>query len=36
VEVVRGSGGDDGGELRMVKHKSKRYMFTTDEIKCVL
>jgi hypothetical protein len=36
VEVVRGSGGEDGGELRMVKHKSKRYMFTTDEIKCVL
>ncbi|CAL5091205.1 unnamed protein product [Urochloa decumbens] len=35
VEVVRGGdNGEDG--LRMVKHKSKRYVFTSDRIRCVL
>jgi hypothetical protein len=35
VEVFRGSDGERGG-LRMVKHKSKRYIFTSDNIVWVL
>ncbi|CAL5091206.1 unnamed protein product [Urochloa decumbens] len=34
VEVVRDRDGEGG--LRMVKHKSKRYVFTSDRIRCVL
>ncbi|TVU41697.1 hypothetical protein EJB05_15240, partial [Eragrostis curvula] len=34
VEVIPGNDGEDG--LRMVKHKSTRYVFTTDRIEWVL
>ncbi|CAL5078575.1 unnamed protein product [Urochloa decumbens] len=39
VEVIRGGASDgeeEGGGLRMVKHKAKRYMFRGNKIQCVL
>nr|CAB3452058.1 unnamed protein product [Digitaria exilis] len=33
VEVVRGG---DGGGLRMVKHKTKRFVFPGNSINCIL